>query len=226
MVGRKQRSSSLTKQIDDYNDIRAMFSTNTDWCLDDYGRIKQSLYVTTRPTISVALIRPTREGGEVLLVKSKKSQSSKTASWILPQGGIEKGKTIYQAAATELWQELGLELSADDLIFMQNQKVKKFSILGTYTNAPRNEGDIPKQVICVGVSVGSYGDIMLNEENEKFAIANNPFVLWRFMAHDRRRKLLGTCYALNQAEPLGLRWSCDVILQQYNNESINWGDAA
>lgn len=208
------------RNIDDYNDISAMFSTNTDWCVDDHGRIKQSLYKNTRPTVSVALIRPTREGGEVLLVKSNKSQSARTASWILPQGGIVKGQNmnIYKATASELWQELGLNISEDDLRSMRSSK--KFSILGTYTNTPRNEGDVPKQIICVGVSVGSYGDIMLNDENEKFAVASNPFVLWRFMAHDRRRKLLGTCYALNQAEDLGLGWSCNVIIQQYTTHEI------
>ncbi len=205
-------------KIDDYSDISAMFSTNTDWCVDDHGRIRQSLYENTRPTVSVALIRPTGSGGEVLLVKSKKSQSSRTGSWILPQGGIVKGQNIYEASSSELWQELGLDISQDDLRLMQSSN--KFSILGTYTNTPRNEGGVPKQIICVGVSVGSYGDIMLNDENEKFAVANNPFVLWRFMAHDRRRKLLGTCYALNQAEDLGLGWSCDVIIQQYTGHEI------
>lgn len=194
---------------DDYSDIAAVFNTNTSWCLDDHGRFREEVYEWARPTVSVALMH----GNQVLLVQSSKRCADESASWILPQGGVNKGEDIYSALVREMWQELGLAFSDTALRALEDRKM--FATIGTYTNPPREEGCKPKQIIAVAMQVYDLGAITLNDENTAFVFVGNQHALWHTMARTRDRKFVGTCLTISHAHRRGLiGWSCDDVIGQ------------
>lgn len=186
-----------------------MFNQDTSVCLDEFGYVRTELYEGSRPTVAVALMC----GNQVLLVQSNKRCDNEGASWLFPQGGIDKDKTLFQALSMELWQELGLEFTLKKLLELQGKNM--LATLGWYSNPPRSEGAKPKLIIVVGMQVEILHPIILNEENVKYQFVDEPYMLWSIMRSTRQSKIEGTLCALYSAHGAGLiGWSCKDVLSQ------------
>jgi putative (di)nucleoside polyphosphate hydrolase len=77
-----------------------------------------------RSCASIVLLRSSREGTEVLLLH----KSRKRDAWQLPQGGVEKGETLEQAALRELKEEAGV----DGNILGTSEKFYKYDFPASY----------------------------------------------------------------------------------------------
>lgn len=148
---------------------------------------------------------------EVLLVQPSRRQAGEMSSWILPQGGIEKGETVYQAVGRKLGEEIGLDFSETQLVTLKNGCM--LSVVGSYANDPRPGELKPKLIVAVAMQVQWLGEIRLNAENVNCALVNGPHVLWQLMRGTRHRKFIGTLEALDMAHRKGLiGWSCRDVL--------------
>lgn len=198
MVGESGRGSLLQDTF---------FTTDVSEFLDDVGRFKDGLYEEYRPTVSVALMT----GNQVLFVQSSKRQVGEPASWLLPQGGIARRETVYQAIGRELGEEVGLDFSETQLLSLEKDRMLR--IIGGYVNDPRPSEQKPKVFAVIAMQVDRLGEVRLNAENSKYAFAHSPHVLWQLMRGTRHRKFIGTLEALDVAHRKGLiGWSCREVL--------------
>jgi 8-oxo-dGTP pyrophosphatase MutT (NUDIX family) len=185
------------------------FSSDTTWCLDEFRRFFPEVYDWSRPTVAVVLMK----GNQVLLVQSSKRCDGEGVSWLLPQGGVDKGVTILQALSAELWQELNLDFPITKLGELWDDR--QLAVLGSYVNQPRSDGDKPKLIVVVGIQVEDLDPIKLNAENTKYEFVWGAYQLWGIMATTRPRKVEATFSAISHAHARGLiGWSCDDVLQQ------------
>ena len=74
---------------------------------------------------SVLLIRKTQQGHELLLLKKPR----KNDAWQLPQGGVEQGETVEQAAMRELHEEAGI---ADAEVLGKSERVYCYDFPSAY----------------------------------------------------------------------------------------------
>lgn len=87
------------------------------------------------------------EKGEILLVKQK---VSKDRMWSLPGGRLEQGETIREGLQREFWEETGLEVQVQELLYLCDVKPSSYKVIhitflvsrtgGTIT-LPTNEKD-------------------------------------------------------------------------------------
>lgn len=191
------------------------FTTDVSAFLDEVGRFKDGLYEEYRPTISVALMT----GNQVLFVQSSKRQVGESASWLLPQGGVVRGETVYQAIGRELGEEVGLDFSETQLLSLE--KGLMLRVVGGYINDPRPSEQKPKVFAVVAMQVERLGEVRLNAENSKYAFAHGPHVMWQLMRGTRHRKFIGTLEALDAAHRKGLiGWSCREVLDAVSESMV------
>ena len=76
-------------------------------------RPESSLHVKHRETARAFVTNPR---GQLLLIKTHWDPGTGLPPrWLTPGGGIDAGETVAEAAARELWEELGLRISAESL---------------------------------------------------------------------------------------------------------------
>ncbi len=187
---------------------KTFFGRDLSTLIDSIGRLREEFCEGYRPTVSVALMA----GNEVLLVQSTKRLTGEMASWLLPQKGIENGKTVYEAVSRGLKVELDLDFSETQLLALEQNRM--FRIVGSYVNEPRSDGAEPKLIVAVAIQVNWLGaDIRLNAGNMRYAFINGPHVLWQLMRGTRQRKVVGILETIEAAHRSGLiGWSCRDVL--------------
>lgn len=171
-----------------------------------------------RPTVAaLGIVR--RQ--EVLFVQSSKlSGEGDRPSWTLPQGGVDLGRTIYQALASELSQEIGMSYSPAKLMEMDHQE--QLMWLGAYTNTIRlvpGADPRPKRIVTAALPLVNPSRIKLNEENRKYTLVGDQHALWALLKNTRVVKRLAICLAINKAYSLGfIEWSCNEVIEQFKQQ--------
>ena len=82
---------------------------------------------TPRKAGRVLLIDP---AGRVLLLQGFDPAKPSSLHWVTIGGGLDDGEGTAQAAARELWEESGIDATADDLIGPVWQRTTEFSFAG------------------------------------------------------------------------------------------------
>lgn len=203
----------MFKSTDDY--ATAPFGLDTCPELSPNGYFPSGCYDKARPTVAALGIFRKKE---VLFVQSSKlSGEGDKPSWILPQGGVDYGRTVYQALAAQLSQEIGMPYTAAKLRELEQHE--QLMWLGAYTNTIRNNpgsDNKPKRILIATVPVINPTRIKLNDENRKYTFVADQHALWSLLKHTRDVKRLAICLAINQAYALGfIEWSCKEVFEQF-----------